>query len=235
MHPVVVGPVHNIKGYLREGGWRGDKAAAGLGAPGDLVAPYALRVVEGGEDAGELDTRVGTILVGAVVATAVALPLVGAMEVEVEFLATTEGVALGETDTHLGTVVADGLADGIALDIEVIGLVEDAVQGQVEAVGTRTGRELEVGGGEDTRGVDLAGRLEVVGVTELLAWAQAQVLEDDTRTDGGVIPIEVDGQVAALNTVGELLASHLAEVHGEVADIPFVEGALGQTVGQLEA
>ena len=40
--------------------------------------------------------------------------------------------------------------------------------------------------------------------------------------------------MTALDTVGELFAHALAELYGDVADVPLLEGFLGQVVGQLE-
>ena len=56
------------------------------------------------------------------------------MQVDVEFLCSTEGVATGETHTGLRTVAATGTAYSVGLEIEVIGFIEDAVQQQVERV-----------------------------------------------------------------------------------------------------
>ena len=50
------------------------------------------------------------------------------MQVDVELLTCPEGVTLGETDLGLGTITSAGTPDDIAFDIEVVGLVEHAVE-----------------------------------------------------------------------------------------------------------
>ena len=67
------------------------------------------------------------------------------MGVDVELLAAMEKVAARETDLGLRTKATVGASDGIALEIEVVGLVEYAVQTQVEGVAVRAGRKLEIG------------------------------------------------------------------------------------------
>ena len=62
------------------------------------------------------------------------LPVEGTIEVDVEFLASPECVALGETHYHLRTHSSVGLTLEVGLHIEVVWLVEDAVQRKVEGV-----------------------------------------------------------------------------------------------------
>ena len=150
------------------------------------------------------------------------LPLVGAVEIDVEFLATTEEVAAGETDLRLGTVTATGTSDDVGLDIEVVGLLEYAVQEQVEGVCTLTWGELEIGRGEYTRGVDLVSRLEVVVITELLSRTESEVLQNDIRTDRGILAVETNGKVSTVDAIGELLSHILSELYSNITDVPFV-------------
>ena len=72
-------------------------------------------------------------------------------------------------------------------------------------------------------------------VAVLLTRSQAQILEDDAWTYGGLLAVEMDSQVATLDGVVELFAHRLAEVYVDLADIPLLEGIWGQTVGHLEA
>ena len=53
------------------------------------------------------------------------------MQVDVEFLSSMEEVAARETDFRLWAIAPIGATDGIAFDIEIVGLVEYAVQAQV--------------------------------------------------------------------------------------------------------
>ena len=156
------------------------------------------------------------------------------MEVDVELLTCTKGVALGESDLRQRTITAVGAPNEVALDIEIVRLVEDAVQAQVEGVGIRTGRKLEVGTAEHTIGVDERGRFQMLLVAVLLTWTQTHVLEDDTGTDRGLIAVVMERQVTTLDGVVELLAHGPAELYVDVADIPLLEGFLGQAFSQLE-
>ena len=116
-----------------------------------------------------------------------------------------------------------GAPDGIGFDVEVIRLVEHAVQVEVECICAGPGRKLEVGGGEDACGIHLTGRLEVVVVAELLTRTQPEVLQDDVGTDRRILAVETDGEVTALDAVGELFAHTLAELYGNIANIPLLK------------
>ena len=76
------------------------------------------------------------------------------MQVDIEFLGCTEGVALGETNLQHRTIASVGASDGITLDIEVVGFVEGAVQTEIEGIGIGTWGKLKVGIAEDAVGVD---------------------------------------------------------------------------------
>ena len=78
------------------------------------------------------------------------------MQVDVEFLASSEGVEFGKTEFYLWSVAPTGAPDEIRLDEEVVGLVEHTVQAEVEGVCPWPGRKLEIGSAEDTCGIDLA-------------------------------------------------------------------------------
>ena len=95
-----------------------------------------------------------------------------------------EEVAAGETDLGLRTIAPVGASDGIALNVEIVGLVEHAVQTYVEGVCIRTGRKLEICRREDTCRGDLTGRLQIVVIVEQLTGTQFHVLEHDPWTDG---------------------------------------------------
>ena len=62
------------------------------------------------------------------------LPIVGTIEVDVEFLASPESISLGKTHYHLRTHSTVGLALEVCLYIEVVWLVEDAAQRKVESI-----------------------------------------------------------------------------------------------------
>ena len=79
------------------------------------------------------------------------LPLIRAVQVDVEQFTASESVAAGEADYHFRTVFAARLAFAIRLDVEVVGLVEDAIQVHVEDIAGGSGvarSEGERGGGE---------------------------------------------------------------------------------------
>ena len=59
------------------------------------------------------------------------------MDVDVDFLASSEGIAACDTHAQLGTHASDGAGVEVGLDVEVPGLVEDAVEREVEGVSTR--------------------------------------------------------------------------------------------------
>ena len=91
------------------------------------------------------------------------------MKVQVKFLSTSEEVTFCETDLYLRSYSSVGTSYGIAFDIEVVWLVEYAVDTEVESVGIRSWCKLEVCAGEYTCGINLACRLQMVIITVFLA------------------------------------------------------------------
>ena len=233
MHLVIVGATDDVEGNLREGR-RSRVEASTTDGTAVFVATDTIGIVEGNQQAWEIEGDVATILVVAVACASAARELIGAVEVDVELLTSTEGVALGESDLRQRTITAVGAPNEVTLDIEVVRLVEDAVQTQVEGVGIRTGRKLEVGTAEHTIGVDERGRFHMLLVAVFLPRAQTHVLEHDTWTDGGLLAVVVECQMATLDGVVELFAHGLAELHVDIADIPFLQSLLRQSVGHLE-
>ena len=138
VHLVVFGPVDDVGRHLGDGPRRGIELLGALEAA-VLGAPCTLPD-EGGQNAWKLHRGIGTILVGAHVGGAAAgLPFVGAVQVDVQFLAATEGVAAGDTHLQLRSHASDGAVDEVGLHVEVVGLVEGAVQRQVERVAVSRG------------------------------------------------------------------------------------------------
>ena len=221
MHVVIVRTPYEVGRSFRIGDGGGIGPTTRDAAP-VFVTTYTVAVIEGCDDAWEFDGDVGTILVGVGVVATAMLPLVGAVQVNVEFLSASEEVAAGETDLRLGTVTATGTSDDVGLDIEVVGLLEYSVQEQVEGVWTQTWGELEIGRGEYTRGVDLVSRLEVVVITELLSRTESEVLQNDIRTDRGILTVETNGKVSTVDAIGELLSHILSELYSNITDVPFV-------------
>ena len=93
------------------------------------------------------------------------------MEVDIDFLATSEGIAACNTQLYLGSDAPDGACIEIGFDIEVVGFIEGTVDGKVERVsdgGTSHRRvtrcELYVDHGEEPHGIELSHRLEVIVV-----------------------------------------------------------------------
>ena len=168
---------------------------------------------------------------------AVELPGVGAMERYVKLLTTAEGVALGKTDHQLGTHSAHAAARGTRLDVEVVGLVEHAVELQVEGVaGGRgvTGRELEIHHAVDAHGVDLLDGFKMVLVIVETVRAKPQVGQDDSRTDGRALAVEANGEAAVVGHGIYPVHDPLTEFHIDLSDIPAMPGLLGNVVDHLE-
>ena len=205
MHLVVFRAAYNVGRHFRIGGGCREETTATDAAP-VLIPANTVAIVEWCNDAWELDADIGTILISGTVCAMASLPFIRAMQVDVEFLSSMEEVAARETDFRLRTIAPVGATDGIAFDIEIVGLVEYAVQAQVEGVGVRTGGELEICRREDTCSVNLIGRLQIVVIAEHLAGPELQVLEDDTWTDGRLLAIEIDRQMPSADAVCELFA-----------------------------
>ena len=98
------------------------------------------------------------------------------MQVDIEFFTGTKGISACETDLQLWTITAAATSDGITLNIEIIRFLEDAAQGQVKGIGVGSWGEDEVCRREHACGVDIARRLEVILVVELLARTHAHML-----------------------------------------------------------
>ena len=167
VHLVILRTANDIARHLGVGRRGGiESSAAGTTV---AVATAGLIAVEGSDDAGELDRGIRTILVAAHVGTLTPLPFVVAVQVDVEFLTAMEGIELRKTDLYLRTVTAVSPSDEVCLGIEAVRLVEHAVQQEVEGICVCPGSKLEIGGAEDTRGVDLACGLEIFLIGESLA------------------------------------------------------------------
>ncbi len=183
VHFVVIRSPYDISRHLEQGRWGRKEAASTDGAP-VLVTAHAIAVVERRDDARELDAGVGTILIGAHIGASASLPLVGAVQVDIELFGSPECVATGDTYFQLRSESAVGTPVEVGLDVEVVRLIENAVERQVERIGVRTWRELKVGGSEYTRSVDIGRRLLEIVVVEELAGSHSEVLQNDTRSDG---------------------------------------------------
>ena len=234
VHLVVFRAAYNVGRNFCIGGGGREETTATDAAP-VLIPANTVAIVEWCNDAWELDADIGTILVSGTVCAMASLPFIRAVQVDVEFLSSMEEVTARETDFRLRTITAVGATDGIAFDIEIVRLVEYAVQAQVEGVGVRTWGELKVSRREYPSGVNLAGRLQIVVIAEHLAGPEFQVLEDDTWTDRRLLAIEIDCQMPSADAVCELFARRFAELHIDVTDIPFPECFTGQVVCKLKA
>ena len=232
MHLIVLRTAHHIARHLGKGRWRREETAHDRFAV--LVTTDAVAVIEGGDDTRELDRHIGTILVAVHIRVGTLLPLIRAMQVQIEFLTGTERITTRQTDLGLGTVTTTGTSYGVTLYIEVIGLVEGAVQLQIEGVAVCAWNKLEVGTAEHTGGIDLTGRLLVFLVAECLTGAQTQIAQYHTGHDRRFLTIEMQGEIATLHRVGQLLAGRLSEAHIQLTDIPLAQRCLGHTVSQLE-
>ena len=77
------------------------------------------------------------------------------MQIDIEFLCTSEEVAFRETDLCFRTIAPVGASDGIGFDIEIVGFVERTCESEIKGVSVGSGRELEIRAAEDTRSIDL--------------------------------------------------------------------------------
>ena len=237
MHLVIAGTIDDIGRNLgkRRGG--GIEATTTDDAP-LLVATDAVATIEGSNDAGKFDRGIDTILVIVHAGTLAGSPLVRAMQIDVNLLATTEGIATGDTGTELRTHASDGAGIEIGLDVEVPRLVESAVQRQVEGIassGSIARCKFKLGHGEQAHCIDLADRLEIVVIAIELTRAQLHIGHEHTGTDGWFIAREADGEIATAERIGRLFHKGFAHVDVDTSDIPLVLGSLGHIVGQLEA
>ena len=233
MHLVVVRATDYVGRALRDGGGNREAATAANGAV--LIAARTLAIDEGSHDARELDAGIGTILVGVhVLARAIGLPLVGAVQVEVYLLASTECVAPGDAHLHRRAHAPDGAAHGIGLEVEVVGLVEGADKLGVERVASAR-CHLQVYGAEDALGIELLHRLLIVVEAEQIAMTQLHVAQHHTRTQGRRLATIAVGGVAAHQRVGGLLAGRAAERHIDTPHIPGSQGQRGHRVDHLQA
>ena len=221
MHLIVVRTPYDVGGYLCIGGWRGiETAATGT----SVVVSTDAVAKEWGDDARELDRGIGTVFIGTRLVACITLPLVGTMQVDVEFLGSPEEVTLRETNLGLRAVASIGTSDGIGFEIEVVRLVERAGQAQVECVGLRPGRKLEISTAEYACGIDLVGGFKISVVVKLLPGTKSEVPQHHTGTYGRVLAMEVDREMAALDGVRHLLTERLAEQYVYMTNIPFVQG-----------
>ena len=152
-HPIIIRSADDISRDFRQGSRGGIVTFATDEAP-ILITLDPKGIIEGDEQSGELQGYIGTDLVVTLTRLVAYGEVIGAMQVDIEFLGCAEGVTLGETHLQHRTIASIGASDGVTLDIEVIGLVEGTVQSEVQRVCTRTGRKAEVSAAEDTVGVD---------------------------------------------------------------------------------
>jgi hypothetical protein len=62
------------------------------------------------------------------------LPLVVALEFDIQQFASPEGVALNQSEHHSRSEAVVGLSGEVAFKIQVVGLVEDTIESQVKSV-----------------------------------------------------------------------------------------------------
>ena len=121
-------------------------------------------------------------------------PFVRAVQVDVKFLPSAEGVALGETYYQLRAVSAVDFVAVVCLYVEVVWLAERACKVYVQCVAASRGiarSERELRRTEQPRAVDFVGRLDVLVVVEQLPGAQLQVGQYDSRADRGRLPLNL--------------------------------------------
>ena len=62
------------------------------------------------------------------------LPFVRSLQVYGQLLASSEGIALGKTEDDARSDTSRGLAHDVGFEVDVVGFVEDAVDGHIEGV-----------------------------------------------------------------------------------------------------
>ena len=160
------------------------------------------------------------------------------MQVDVELLTTSEGIALDKTHLQLWSHTSDGALHEIALNIEVVGTFEGEVHRHIERIasGGRVARgEVDINHREQTGGIHLAERLQVFFVTVELTGAYAHIGHQHTRADGGILPTVVECEVAALQAVGQFLHKGLPHADIHPTDIPLAVGLRRKVASQLKA
>ena len=206
-----------------------------------LTARWAAHTVatkEGCDDTRKLQRGIGTILVGVHAGAVFArLPLVRAVQVDVELFSTPEGIALGEAKAQLGSHAPDGAVHEIGLNVGVVGLIEYAVDIEVERVaGGRgvAGRKAEIHHAEQSHGIDFTDCFHVVVVTEQLPAAQPHAAQDDARTQLGLVARIAYRQRSAHQTVGGLFHERLAYIETNATYVPLASGFGRNCVSQLQ-
>ena len=178
MHLVVARTIDDVRGSLGHRGWCGVEHAATHKLSCLLIAPEHLAGHEGSNDARKLYRGISTIVVVVHGRAVAGSPLISTVYVDVYFLCAAEGVAACDTHLQLWTNTSNGASVDVRLNVEVPGLVEGAVQCQVQRVaGCRgvAGCELKLRHGEQSQGIDLAGGLQVIAIAVLLAGTQFHV------------------------------------------------------------
>ena len=231
----IIGPTDDVGRALEHGGERGHVVGARHTPPqaaADGLGP-------GHHEGGKLQRSVEAVLVavearrGALAAVG-RLPLVVALDLDVEQLAAVEGIALGEAQHHARAQAVVGLAREVSLEVNVVGLVEHAVEPQVERVAAARGvarREREVDHAEQARRRELTEAALVVVVAVEAAREEAHGAEDDRRAHGRAAAVEAHGETAAANGVVQLFHELSPHVDAHVAHVPLAAGR-GRNVGR---
>ena len=203
-----------------------------------LILRHRTEEIPRGDEAWENQGDIRTILIaidmGSLGARLVdGLPLIRAMQVDVEFLATSKSIALGETDHQLRTDSSGSLALAIRLHIEVLWLVEHQVDLCIQGIAIhRTAisemllqcklvarRKLDAAITEQAHRLEMTLRRLLVLYLLKAAWEEFQVFQDDTWSNRNLATIVEEAQLATNKGVFQFLIELLTEVELHVANI----------------
>ena len=165
------------------------------------------------------------------------LPGIRPVDVDIEFLATPEGITAGETSLQLRSHTSNSLVFEVSFKVDVVRTVEHTVEGHVKSVaGYRSvaGCELEIDRAEESHGTEFRRRLLIVGIAVKGVVAHFHVTYDFTWAQRRLLAIVINGEEAEAQAVGEPLGIGALHVDMDVAYMPLVKHCPGQVGSKLK-
>ena len=159
------------------------------------------------------------------------------MQVDIQVLVAAKSITLGEAQHKFRSHTSCSLAGGIGLDVEIIGLVKDAIEPEVERVASRgriTGGEREVGHAEQSRVGNVVHRLLVVLIAIKSFGIETHVFPHHTKTYRRFPAVVTGGEVSETETVTKHISVLTPEVDTHISNIPFALGLRVYASSQLQ-
>ena len=196
---------------------------------------------EGDDHTRQLQRDIRSILIAvefrrAAFAMVCRLPLIVALDLQVEELAAAERVAPRDAEHGTRAEAVVGLSGDIALEVDVVRLVKDQVHAHVERVGAPRSvawREVDVDSAEQTCRREVADACLILGVAVGLSGEETVAAEDDGHAQGRVLAVVVHGDVSPLLAVHEAVTIVFVQVDVYLSDGPFALSHAGCLLGEL--